>query len=373
MCSLLSKVTSVTLSFGAGLAVAVILAISIPNSDTSSNIASPCLFPCAYAETFVAMKSGQWEDPSTWQGGAVAPFPLVRQGDRIEIPNSIAVSLVQPKDVHNSGEIIVEGTLFLQEKLVNYKGGTIQVRHNGTINIDWPGTIENRGVLYNDGLVFKPMGYLLNYGFVNNTGDYSTGAFLADTENERNGTIVNYNNFGFSNGFNQGTILNHGRIWFERFGLNSGTINNTGILTVGEMELPLSNKGTINNLREGDLKINGLVTNEKKIGTIRNDGIINIQNALENNGKVINSATGTINNAGTIKNNNEMQNYGVINNSNSVDNAGELIVNIGSRLVNAAFIHNISAPRGAEGKIIVMADNKKSGNSGIVVNSGFIQ
>jgi hypothetical protein len=352
----------------------------------------------AYAETFVAVHNGTWEEPSTWKAGIVPSTALIGTNDTLIIPNHVYV-LQFGSAVRNSGNIIVNGTWVADWGFANEQGGTVKVGSNGRIDsVDFFMIVSNKGKIYNAG-AFGPC-YSYNYGIINNTGRFGNGCGEGSAlHNYKNRTIVNDNRTGLYSSENEGTIVNHGEMWISgNYGFNSGKMNNTGTVIVKQMGRTYENSGVFNNYAGGNVTLFESIANS---GMMQNDGIITIENskALENRGYLINSATGIINNTsvinntanmdnagtiqnhktmentktgiinniGKIKNLGEIKNAGTLNNSNTIDNAGVITLQNSGRLVNSAFIinNNSNVVQDQKGKIV--------NNSGTMINSGFVR
>ncbi len=358
--------------------------------------------PHAYAETFIAVKDGDWNNPSTWKGGNAPSITSIRHGDIVIIPTRVIVT-DGPETLYNSGKIIVNGTWGSQIPIVNELGGLIKVESNGSIYSYSPhfGTI-NLGKIYNKGLIDHLGSYVFNYGIINNTGSFYTDIHpYGYIHNYKNGTIVSYSNMSLFSIENEGVVANRGNMWIDGLtSFNSGKMNNTGSVTIMETWDPSSdsfnNTGVINNFKGGKMILDESSTTVSS-GIIQNDGIIESSRLIENNGYMINSAIGIINNTGTVRNtanidnlgiiynqkvidntktgiiNNigkiknfgEINNAGTLNNSNIIDNAGVITILKSGRLVNSAYINNSNVVHGQKGKII--------NSSGTLINAGIIR
>jgi hypothetical protein len=376
--------TTITVLAAAGAGALLMLLGLLPSSGS------------AYAETFIAVHNGGWNEPSTWKDGIAPSTSLVEKNDTVIIPCHVSVGSYSWA-LHNSGNIIVNGTWYSSYPLTNEQDGTIKVGSNGKIDaMDFFMILDNKGKIYNAG-GFWPS-YLYNSGIINNTGYLGAGFWEgSSTQNYKNGTIINYNVTGLQTSENEGTIVNHGRILIDGGPtLNSGKMNNTGTVILEQMGWPYVNSGIFNNYAGGNVTLFESIANS---GVMQNDGIITIANskALENHGYMVNSATGIINNTsiinntanmdnvgtiqnhktmentktgiinniGKIKNYGEIKNAGTLNNSNTIDNAGVITILNSGRLVNSAYINNNSIGQGQKGKII--------NSSGTLINAGLVQ
>ena len=353
--------------------------------------------PSAYAETFIAVHSGAWDEPSTWKDGITPSKSLIGKNDTVIIPSQVDVGR-NFWILRNSGNIIVNGTWSSFYPIVNEQDGTIKVGSNGKIDsVEFFMILDNKGKIYNAGALYPS--YVYNSGIINNTGHFGVGFWEGSSaQNYKNGTIINYNVTGLQTSVNEGTIVNHGNMWIVGdAGRNSGKMNNTGTVIVTQMGRPYENSGIFNNYAGGNVTLFESIANS---GVMQNDGIITIENskALENHGYMINSAiglitstgtikntahmdnagtiqnhktmentkTGIINNIGKIKNLGEIKNAGTLNNSNTIDNAGVITILNSGRLVNSAYINNNSnVVQGQKGKII--------NSSGILINAGLVR
>lgn len=361
--------------------------------------------PHAYAETFIAVKDGDWDNPSTWKAGSAPPINSIGHGDTVIIPTRVILT-DGPDSLYNSGEIIVNnGGIFGSEiPIVNTLDGIIRIERNGNIYSYSPAfETTNMGKIYNAGLVDHLGSDVFNYGIINNTGSFNTDPHpYGNIHNYKNGTIVNYNNMSLFSIENEGIIANRGNMWVDGLSsFNSGKMNNTGSVTITETWDPsvdsFVNTGIFNNFKGGKMILDESSTTISS-GIIQNDGIIEVSRLLENNGYLINSAIGIINNTGTIrnaanmdnlgiihnqkvldnaktgiinntgkiKNSGEIKNAGTLNNSNTIDNTGVITILNSGRLVNSAYINNNSnVVQGQKGKII--------NSSGILINAGLVR
>lgn len=274
--------------------------------------------------------TGNWSASSNWTPATVpnnagattytvaisAPSSVVTMDvlndteDSVSVGNAAAVSISAGKSLSVVSGLSVGSTLS--------NSGTLNV--NGTSSVGGDGEIINGsgGYFNNYGTLTSAVGgritdasggYLTNYGTVN-LGDGS-GAF----NNESGAYLTNLGTIGIG----------------DSYFANSGTISNSGSITIVTPYASLYNFGTINN--------SGTISNYNQFqsaGVINNSGTINLQSSGLSNlqSQFVNS--GTINNSGTIQNFSSFVNSGAINNSGTFTNSGAVIISSGGNFTTTS-------------------------------------
>lgn len=206
----------------------------------------------AHAATFIAVQSGNWNNPATWGG------TLPADADTKIIPVGVTVTVSSP--VTNTGTVTIQNTGTL---VISNSGGT------GITNVF--GTIDNSGSIK-----------------IQNAGVGSNGVDNSGTIIIQSSGTVTISNSGGNGILNRGVLDNSGTITISNTGIGAGinnvaTINNSGTITI-------QNSGTnsgIDNFR----------------ATINNSGTITIQNSGSFGSGIRNftgASSGTINNSGRI-------------------------------------------------------------------------
>lgn len=228
--------------------------------------------PPPVVHDFVAVQSGNWDDPATW--GVISSPMVVGSGDTVLIPSGISVNAFD--GVENSGKIIVNGSLMIGAGLNNKENGNME--NNGNIEI-YIGTMSNSGSIENHGGFQVTIGALYNYGHIHNTGSFTSGVFQASGM-INSGTIVNDGNFAFTHSGNDGIIINNNSFSIGGIGgANDGLLNNTGTLIVATN---LQNNGVINNKDGATLQNNSVINNSGNIINFCGAQIINNGQILGN-------------------------------------------------------------------------------------------
>jgi hypothetical protein len=280
---------------------------------------------------------------------------------------------------------IGNGTIYNGGSMTNYPTGNITVEHSSQLPVHVGSfNFTNSGVFSNGGVVLS-YGNLTNTvaGSFTNSGNltlasatFNTGKFSAPlTENKGNltntaggvvtddggtlnstGTITNLGTVAegqnvFSVINNGGTFANKGALTDVSYVSNNGTLSNSGTLSIA-IGCPLASCGTLSN--------DGLLLNTPT-GTIDNQG--NLGNAnlnprrpqlgnFTNAGTTLNSGVffndvlgtalniGSFDNLGTVTNMGSLDNFGSINNSLSIISSGYIDNNEGASITNWRTISN---------------------------------
>lgn len=228
--------------------------------------------PSAFAEK-TAVQSGDWNHGSTW-GGGVPAFT-----EEIVIPAGIAVFISPGAQVLTgsdgtmhlriSGKLSVYGTLISARMIVN-SGGSVVVNKSASMILS----------------VFVNNGSVTNAGGITANGlTWSYGQFLNDTGatlDNRSSFIITGNNGAFTN---RGTVINNYSMSIAATAENHGTIRNVaGREFVTSRDFKNRAGGSIVN--DGVFK--STCCEISNAGTIANGG------SFENNGRLVNSCTGSV-------------------------------------------------------------------------------
>lgn len=203
---------------------------------------------------YVATSSGDFDDPTIWQGGVVPPNPL---NDDLTINSGVSVTMTSSiTTVQATGQ----GLTFTINGELNDGGNAYSLTIEKKWDLDIDGTL-NIGTLnllqYNG--ANKPIGDFtananITLSVLNSGGTINNAGSLTVTEatNLTAGELNNTGSFQAENMTNDGTITNNG----------SGTITVSGTLT---------NNGTVtNNAPQENFVVSVLVNN----GTITGNGIV---------------------------------------------------------------------------------------------------
>jgi len=279
----------------------------------------------AFAETFLAVTSGDWDSGATWRDGSGAGDPGVPgPGDTANIPNGITVTV--QNDLTFSGLINNGGSLVIEATLTNngfFAGGLdfgiINSGPTAELVIAPSGEIENNGLVGNffgatmsiDGKFFNNFAggnaHFHNEAEVILNGDFTNAG---DVHQENNG---NFRVFG--------TLTNTGgnAIWDNRVG---------SILDNADLTMTGQDAGTINNVFGATINNDGFIFNDK-------DGRIDNSDSSITGGIINNNSDGTIDNG--VKGN--ITNFvgGIINNYGNFLNSADLLIEGGSFFNRAIF------------------------------------
>lgn len=205
------------------------------------------LYHDAYATTFTATQSGNWNDANTW-GGATPPVTN-DFGNTITIPSGITVTNPIQMTVINNGLINNSGTIENGWSFVN--SGTIT--NSGTIenfrticigdncspfkvNI----TNNDNGHITNSGIMMLDLGLFKNFGFLDNSNQIANDGTIDNygmITNEASGSMTTQNFFS-------GIIRNQCVSTFT----NSGSItDNTVVELCSACTTPVSGDWIIDN------------------------------------------------------------------------------------------------------------------------------
>ena len=278
----------------------------------------------AYASSFTAVSSGNWNDTTTWGSDSIPG-----SSDTVTIPSEITVTI--PAEYHaivgsagavsNSGTLVNSGTIDNHGIISGtgvFTSALTRIANNGTITD--PVTIPNTTISTSYTLSFPvivPSGVVLA---IDSSQTLTINSSQTLTINSGGNLTIHYAYIA-----NNGRIANNGYINNESTGLGISGITNNGTMT---------NNGTINN--------NAYITNNAG-GTISNSGHIynNLKFDTPLSGTIANNAGGTItnNSGGAIANNFRITNDGTITNNGTITNDGE-IKNNGTIANNGGITNN---------------------------------
>jgi hypothetical protein len=231
------------------------------------------------------------------------------------------------------GSVLLYGTLLNSGTLTNTAGAILFNLAGNTLN-NFGGTIENRGLLDNDGELDSFFGKISNAGTLSNTvngvltnsiGSTLNNLFGATLTNggaiQNGGTLVNANQATLTN---LGTLVSQGQL------TNLGNLQNTGIL---------SNSGTLINRPGGTITNDGVMTNTLTLtneagAALTNNESLDNTGILTNNGAIVNTRFATILNSGSLTNNGSL--------TNDAGGGGEnaALSNVGTLTNNGTLINN---------------------------------
>ncbi|MCB9267294.1 MAG: T9SS type A sorting domain-containing protein [Lewinellaceae bacterium] len=227
------------------------------------------------AQTYTTVASGDWTSPSTWDGNGVPPG-TIPAGATVNIDHK--VSIFSGTTVENDGTILIRNE---QAGLTVNGGATLNNDNQITVG-PYPTTVVNYvinvyGVLNNTGTVTVnggtngPDGRTRYGGSLNNLPGglveiYDVVQFSGSVNNSQGATIRKYAGFTQGGTFS-GTFENDGL--FEQLGGSfnvrqgstfnnnaTGVIENSGFFDIGFFGGTLNNTGTINNNNGGAFGVN---------------------------------------------------------------------------------------------------------------------
>lgn len=306
--------------------------------------------PAAAASTCTAVASGPWFAAATWDCGVVPATVLASK--TVVIPAGLTVWVRNANTIVNRGAIQVEGVLELGAPgtlnnrgsltitgagtldnlggtVTNFAAGTIA--NDGTVNNTsgatltvMGGTVANEGALANEANLTVEAGALLTNAvshLLSNSGPEAVLTILADGELTSDGIFTNTS---------EGQVINQGQLTTNGLLINNagarlssqdpGLVTNTGYITSYSGGLIVNEGIWVNDggeLRSSDLgsTINNLDINglgrmvNRNGGALVNRSFANFYNAdgatFTNEGSgdtLVNEATGTIQNDGTMGN-----------------------------------------------------------------------
>ena len=356
---------------------------------------------------------GLWSDKTQWTLGTVPDgstdivIPVRTVLGDVSFTNSHTLTIGTAGELnilsattianaHSTATINNFGTLVNNGVLINELGATLN--NNST------GTLINNGVISN-----QLMGSMINAGFLQNmNGGFITNDLSSTITNS--GTWVNYSgatlsnfgsisstgllqslaggtidNFGMiSSGPHtyldiQGTLNNSGAIVAGLFS-NSGTTNNSGMMTLNAGDSFTQNLGVFNNQATGQL-VNNTTFITFDGGILNNHGTITSTELLQTMG------TGTINNFGTINSgpNVYLDNQGTLNNSGTIvaglfsnsgttNNSGMITLNAGNFFSqNLGVFNNQATGQLVNNTTFITFDGGILNNHGTITNTGIFQ
>ncbi|MHC1711431.1 MAG: autotransporter domain-containing protein [Solidesulfovibrio sp.] len=272
----------------------------------------------------------------------------------IGTPLSTHASQISPNPNPSGNTITVSGT----------DDNGVTFTNNGTIEIDFFGTLDNTGTLSNTGTITTDnvlhndtSGILSNFGTINNTNLVDNDGTLT---NELGGTLVNSTNWGIIRNNVGATLKNEGTLT-NAIGSklnNFGTLSSTGII---------NNTGTINN--------DGTFINSGTFYNYTNGELCNLNGRIFiNSGTIINydwiENSGSWNNSGTLISSGWLANYS----GKTWTNTGTLITsNVVYNYLHGTWTNSSGASLTNSGNFYNWGDLTNSGtlaNSGAVTNSG---
>ena len=299
---------------------------------------------------YVAIQSGNWDDPDTWQVGIV-PI-VIRSVDTVTINAGITViiptgyTVSSSGNIVNSGKIISGGSIINSGVISNSSGGVIEnllgstlVNNSGAIINNYEsifvwsalvnsGTINNSRLLDNLGTVTNSVTGII----IDNSGSHlrieKTGTLTnnGSIKNNQGSSIENYDSGNISDS-EKGTVINN------HFLVNSGTLSNIGAIITNNGVITNNVGGIINEYSNSVPDDPPERFTNNSVGTIVNNGVFNIQygggsiNGVNNLGIITN--TGTIFTSYSTLHN---LSGGAINNLSSgiVQNYGDVANNLGA-------------------------------------------
>ncbi len=240
--------------------------------------------------TYTFTGPGNWLDTASWSPSY--PGTKINTGDTVIINGDIDINTF----ISNAGTINALGPVGNSYGIRVDAQGILEVTNTGTINIGLRGylTISNFGKVY-----------VSNVGVIN---IFDTG----------------YLRIGNSDGdlFNNGiiTVSNYGTLFVSRnlYISETGTLD---ILSLGKLQLDggfITNAGTITNMED-------ILNNGGKM-YITNSGALNNSGYLQSFNKIIITGTGSLSNAGSI----DIEGSSSIDNYGNLDNSGNLTINSGA-------------------------------------------
>jgi hypothetical protein len=242
-------------------------------------------------------------------------------------------SLTSSGQISNAGSLLNQGILnsdgsasILSYGSVTNSAGAQMIGFSG-FNNKAGATLDNAGAL--EVATLDSGGTLIN----------SSGAQLISTLEFAigGGTVNNAGTLIANDIENSGTLSNSGALTTSSL-FNGGTINNiAGTMQVGGNGS--NNYRSVNNSAGAQLTITGPVVN-KDGATLNNDGILNIQNSIENAGQLSNTSNGTLNNSSSLTNYQTLTTAGTLNNTGGISNAqgGTFTVLNGGTLNNSGVV-----------------------------------
>jgi hypothetical protein len=326
--------------------------------------------------------TGNWSNSSDWNPGAVPNNGGTTTYDvKIGAANSNVTM-----DVLN--DTIDSLTLAAKNSLIINSGDGLRLvsgtsLNSGTINAVGVLTNDDGGVFTNAGMitstsvngtlvntgtsVFTNSGTISNVGIINENFDFLTASFT------NNGTIKTAANGSIDNLGEFSSFTNNGKITvvstcnlinggsFQNFGTiynNGRLVNSPGSSGDGFF----ANAGTINN-NAGGLLENGIVNIFENSGTINNAGMLFNDFELDSSNKINNS--GTLTNQGAFSTSGILNNSGTINNESAFENfAPVAFIHNSGTLNNSGTINNTQFESGNPAAVI--------DNTGTLNNSGTI-
>lgn len=403
----------------------------------NKNVLKACFFLCllsyfapSYAVTYTFTTDGDWTVASNWDMG-MYPGTTIGVDDEVVIDGdctipagvtitidgtlTIKVALINEGTLDNNGITSIPTLAILDNKGTIDNSGDIKVENDldnaGDLNNEGGGVIENNGEITmgatsdfvnkgsatlnngttGTGIIMTSMGTFTNEagGVINNNAgskmelggtDFDNAG---DFNNSASSELKLATDFTTSTNTATGKIVNKGVMTL----LEGDLFSNLGILineTGGTLELEdvLDNDGDL--INKGSLKV-GIMAMDK--GKVVNDDDFNnfatltigSDNSLENGGSgtFVNESGGTIDNNGTILNENDMSNIGTLNNNaggevdndlgDMMDNEGTWNNKTGSKFTNdGTFANKVGATFTDNGSIV-------NGGSSSFMNEGTLK
>ncbi len=298
--------------------------------------------PLAFATDYTFTGAGSWSQPARWSGGAVPPNPL---------------------SVFD--KIIIDGTCTLDdaEKTIY---GVLEVNALRKLTISHDLTIQNLGLLYNDGEIDMSgnPSIQLYFSALVNTGIIESNVYAYDAEIDNQNTIggiitletnATLDNSGFLSGIltvqdNASVINELGGIMSFFFGgalrLDNGDLTNYGTISITSTSdvskalnaSNLTNNGTLSSQalfqnsgnsvldNYGDMTIGGTFYNQAGLmnhsGSLTIDGSVINSSNFQSDAQITNNGTLTNETGGFFANKSLFYNYDVITNSGLFINVG---------------------------------------------------
>lgn len=331
---------------------------------------------------YIGPAGGAWNNPTHWTNG------LPASGNDAQLFGSATVSintdLVMDFNVSSFGNITVNANVVSNNTFQSFFG-SLAITAQGSLTIN--GTIDNRGVLNNDGtFTVSNSGTYLSDGSgninisldarVENNGSFSNLAIITV-----DGTLENTGTFNTQTTINvnaNGSVKNTSGLMTNIFGANINVATDGVFQIVGGVfgnEGNLNNSGTVENFATFNTTGNGTFTND--------NAFFNRTGATVYNGKQMTNNADFLNETGANwVNDFDFENNGTVDNFGSLDNNGQVVIlsgtftthtgstlsnDLGSTFNNAGtFIQ--SGTMDSEGNIRNTGDFTNNGTIGTTVN-----